>query len=77
MLESMIGRCTEDGMKFTCLTCEKRTNNKQAMKRHVETHLDMAHTCAICGKGSKTRVGLAQHYAKFHGDTVQSPWMMN
>jgi hypothetical protein len=59
------------------LTCHKLTASKQAMTRHVETHLDMVHTCAQCAKVSKTRIGLAQHYAKFHGDTVQSPWMMN
>jgi len=66
----------QDGMKFKCLTCDKRTTNKQSMTRHVETHLDMEHSCHLCGKVSKTRVGLAQHYAKFHGDTVQSPWAL-
>jgi len=77
MLESMIERCDEAGMKFKCTSCQKMTASKQSITRHVETHLDLAHNCDLCGKVSRTRVGLAQHYAKFHGDTVLSPWTMS
>ena len=79
LLESMIERVNEEevGMRFKCKSCEKRTANKQAIMRHAETHLDMVHSCNLCGRQSKTRVGLAQHYARFHGDLVQSPWTMN
>jgi len=78
-LEAMIERIDEEetGMRFNCKSCQKKTSSKQSILRHVETHLDMVHSCNLCGKQSKTRVGLAQHYAKFHGDQVQSPWTMN
>ena len=79
LLEAMIERINEEatGMRFNCKSCQKKTSSKQSILRHVETHLDMVHSCNLCRKQSKTRVGLAQHYAKFHGDQVQSPWTMN
>ena len=79
LLEAMIERIDEEetGMRFNCKSCQKKTSSKQSILRHVETHLDMVHSCNLCGKRSKTRVGLAQHYAKFHGGQVQSPWTMN
>ena len=38
----------------------------------METPLDMVYSCNLCGRQSKIRVDLAQHFAGFHGDQVQS-----
>ena len=74
VVEAMIQK-VEDG-SYECITCGKRMVNKTKMKRHSEVHLDMAHSCIVCGKIFKTRNALATHYTRNHGSEVVSPWTM-
>ena len=62
---------------FECTNCGKSCADKKGIRRHVETHMDMRHSCQLCDRVSKTRVGLAQHYAKYHSSEVVSPWAMS
>ena len=75
LLESMIQRGLNGS--FECTSCGKTSGDRKSMRRHVETHLDVRHSCQLCDKVSKTRVGLAQHYSKYHGSEVVSPWAMS
>ena len=75
LLESMIQRGLNGS--FECTSCGKTSGDRKSMRRHVETHMDMRHSCQLCDKVSKTRVGLAQHYSKYHGSEVVSPWAMS
>ena len=75
LLESMIHRGFNG--TFECTNCGKSCADKKGIRRHVETHMDMRHSCQLCDKVSKTRVGLAQHYAKYHSSEVVSPWAMS
>ena len=75
LLESMIHRGLNG--TFECTNCGKSCADKKGIRRHVETHVDMRHSCQLCDKVSKTRVGLAQHYAKYHSSEVVSPWAMS
>ena len=75
LLESMIQRGLNGN--FECTSCGKTSGDKKSMRRHVETHMDVRHSCQLCDKASKTRVGLAQHYAKYHSSEVVSPWAMS
>ena len=75
LLESMIQRGLNGS--FECTSCGKTSGDRKSMRRHVETHMDVSHSCQLCDKVSKTRVGLAQHYSKYHGSEVVSPWAMS
>ena len=75
LLESMIQRGLNGS--FECTSCGKTSGDRKSMRRHVETHLDVTHSCQLCDKVSKTRVGLAQHYSKYHSSEVVSPWAMS
>ena len=69
----MVERSEQQG-KWRCSVCGLE-NDKYKVKRHAEVHLDLKHNCQMCDKVSKTRVGLAQHYAKYHPE-VTNPWSM-
>ena len=46
------------------------------IRRHAETHLGMKLPCNMCDKVCGTRNALSIHYARVHGDQVQSSWSM-
>jgi len=75
LLDSMIERCPDGS--FLCSDCGKISADKKSMRRHVEIHLDVQHACQLCHRVSRTRSGLAQHYTKYHGSEVSSPWCMS
>jgi len=60
---------------YQCSNCGKTGTDKRSLRRHAEVHLDLKHNCQMCDKVSKTRVGLAQHYSKYHPE-VTNPWSM-
>ena len=71
VLESMVERA---GLgKWRCKSCGLE-NDKYKIKRHAEVHLDVTHTCIVCGKNFKTRNALSTHYTRYHGSDVSSPW---
>jgi DNA-directed RNA polymerase subunit RPC12/RpoP len=72
----MVGKCEDGSSKYCCLECGKVFDTKQRVKRHAETHLNMAHPCIVCGKQFKTRNSLGFHYTTQHRHEVNSPWTM-
>ena len=56
----------KNGSTWRCKICEK-SSTKSHIQEHVETHIEgMSHTCYICNKTSRTRVGLRLHIQKNH-----------
>ena len=57
----------DDGT-LSCGYCAKvlASNTMRDMKKHVETHVNAAHPCEICGKIFKTTNALATHYSRAH-----------
>ena len=75
-LESYIIRPGPEGGKPSCVECGKSFVDMYKMRRHAETHLDICLPCNLCQKVCKTRNALSIHYARVHGDEVQSSWSM-
>ena len=73
-LEAMVQK--EGDGRYSCLQCGKNMADKSMIKRHAETHLNMAHPCIVCQKMFKTRSSLAMHYKREHPNEVISRWTM-
>ena len=71
VLETMIEKA-ELG-KWRCKSCGQE-NDKYKIRRHVEVHLNMSHTCIVCGKDFKTTNSLSTHFNRFHGNYVEPSW---
>ena len=55
------------GGVWACKECEKVDKSKQAIKRHVETHLkEFSHSCPECSKVFTTRLNLKTHRDRNH-----------
>ena len=67
-LDTMYQR-SGDG-KYQCLTCGKTLGDKTMVRRHCEVHLDITHSCTLCGATVKTRNALSQHYRNVHGQKI-------
>ena len=54
---------------FICKVCGKEAEDSD-MRRHIEAnHIsNVSHSCDICGKTSRSRNGLRQHFAKVHNN---------
>ena len=75
ILEDLIVR-PENAGKLTCAQCGKTFDDMYKIRRHAETHLGMRLPCNLCDKVCSTRNALSIHYARVHGDQVQSSWSM-
>ena len=75
ILEDLIVR-PENAGKLTCAQCGKTFDDMYKIRRHAETHLGMRLPCNLCDKVCSTRNALSIHYARVHGDEVQSSWSM-
>ena len=75
ILEDLIVRPESTG-KLTCAQCGKTFDDMYKIRRHAETHLGMRLPCNLCDKVCSTRNALSIHYARVHGDQVQSSWSM-
>jgi hypothetical protein len=55
---------------YRCSVCGKEKqgrNSTQDMRRHVETHIEgVVHPCNLCGKVSRSSIGLINHVARDH-----------
>jgi len=60
----------EGAFKYVCGRCGKVMPKKDKMRRHVEVHLDLTHSCNQCEKTFKTRNALSHHYKSEHGQKV-------
>ena len=74
MLEGLITR--GEGGRLSCTHCGKQFDDMYKVRRHAETHMGMELPCEMCAKVCKTRNALSIHYARVHGDQVQSSWSM-
>ena len=54
---------------FICKVCGKEAEDSH-MRRHIKAnHIgNVSHSCDICGKTSRSRDGLRQHFAKVHNN---------
>ena len=56
-----------EGNKWMCTVCEKTSKLKGDIKRHVESHIEgVSHTCGLCGKVSRSSMGLVLHMSRDH-----------
>ena len=66
-IASMMESITEEGFNYRCTVCGKPGKDKQATRRHVESHIEGAsHPCNLCGKVSSSSNGLHAHVSKYH-----------
>ena len=66
-LNSMMESINFEGfIKWRCTVCGKMAK-KADTRRHVESHLEgNTHPCNICGKVSRSLMGLTNHMSRFH-----------
>ena len=66
-MESMIRSITGRDKKFQCKVCGKSDKHEIFVKSHVESHFEgVAHVCALCGKTSRSKMGLIKHHTRTH-----------
>ena len=69
-VDEHIETCSDGNLK--CLLCGKvdngkRTSGKQAMRSHVETHLEgISYQCQLCEKTFRSRDSFRKHKSSFH-----------
>ena len=55
-----------NGSGYTCAVCGKIMVKRSHMIQHIETHLDLLHTCDICQRQYKSRNSLCVHKSTAH-----------
>ena len=59
---------------FKCSMCESEFKEMYLLKRHMEmTHLEVKHTCHMCGKHYLYKGGLRKHIRSIHITEAQDP----
>ena len=52
----------KEGQTFTCTICQKQSNHKATMRRHVETHMaGLRYDCQQCGKTFRCPTTIYRH----------------
>ena len=66
-LNSMMAKVENEESKFKCSVCGRTTTGKNAMRKHIETHIDdLTYSCHQCNKVSRSSDGFRRHISREH-----------